>query len=124
MRCLRGTTSADLRRDFTERVKAIDPLFKAGDLEAFWPALRELVAMAPERRDLALKKSHYLASLAARSLIRDDPMAALAFLAYADREINPDHMTPFLRREREEFRARAAQALRRRDAPPGFGGPT
>ena len=104
---------ADVRRDFTERVKAIDPIFKAGDLEAFWPALRELVAMAPGRRDLSLKKSHYLAGLAAQSLIRDDPQAALAFLAFADREIEPAHLTPFLRREREDFRSRAERALAR-----------
>ncbi len=102
----------DLRRAFTERVKAIDPVFKRGDLEAFWPALRELVAMAPDRRDLSLKKSHYLASLAARSLVRDDPRTALAFLELADREIDPDHLTPFLRREREDFRQQAELALR------------
>ena len=102
----------DLRKAFTERVKEIDPVFKAGDLEAFWPALRELVAMAPERRDLSLKKSHYLASLAARSLIRDDPRSALDFLEYADRTINPAHMTEYLRREREDFRAQAELALR------------
>lgn len=102
----------DPRRAFTERVKEIDPVFKAGDLDAFWPALRELVAMAPERRDLSLKKSHYLASLATRSLLRDDPRVALAFLDFADREIDPDHMTPFLRRERADFRARAERALR------------
>lgn len=115
--------SSDLRRDFTERVKAIDPLFKAGDLEAFWPALRELIAMAPERRDLSLKKSHYLASLAARSLVRDDPRTALAFLDFADREIDPRHLTPFLRREREDFRARAERALRLRgrSTPSGAG---
>lgn len=102
----------DPRKAFTERVKEIDPLFKAGDLEQFWPALRELVAMAPGRRDLSLKKSHYLASLAARSLIQDDPQTALELLELADREVNPEHMTPFLRREREDFRAQAELALR------------
>ncbi len=103
---------ADLRKAFTERVKAIDPVFKAGDLETFWPLLRGLVALAPERKDLSLKKSHYLAGLAAQSLIREDPRTALAFLELADREINMGHLTPFLRREREEFRARARLALR------------
>ncbi len=102
----------DVRKAFTERVKEIDPIFKAGDLDRFWPALRDLVALAPERRDLSLKKSHYLASLAARSLVRDDPRAALAFLEFADREVNDDHLTPFLRREREDFRERAELALR------------
>ena len=102
----------DPRHAFTERVKEIDPVFKAGDLDAFWPAVRALVAMAPERRDLSLKKSHYLASLAARSLLRGDPDAALAFLQLADREIDPSHLTPFLRREREDFRRRAELARR------------
>lgn len=102
----------DHRKAFTDRVKQIDPIFKAGDLEAFWPALRELVAMAPERRDLSLKKSHYLASLAARSLVREDPKTALAFLEFADSEIDPGHLTDFLRREREDFRAQARLALR------------
>ncbi len=102
----------DVRRTFTERVKEIDPIFKAGDLETFWRALRQLVALAPERRDLSLKKSHYLASLAARSLVRDDPKSALAFLEFADREIREEHLTAFLRREREDFRAQAELALR------------
>jgi len=102
----------DPRRAFTERVKEIDPVFKAGDLESFWPALRDLIAMAPERRELSLKKSHYLASLAARSLVRDDPRSALAFLEFADREVRSEHMTPFLLREREDFRAQARLALR------------
>ena len=102
----------DLRKAFTERVKEIDPLFKAGNLDRFWPALRELVAMAPGRRDLSLKKSHYLASLAARSLVRDDPQNALAFLDLADRAIKSEHLTPCLRREREDFRAQASLALR------------
>lgn len=102
----------DLRRVFTERVKEIDPVFKSGDLEAFWPALQDLIALAPERRDLSLKKSHYLASLAARSLVRDDPKSALAFLELADREVRGDHLTTFLRREREDFREQAELALR------------
>lgn len=102
----------DVRKAFTERVKEIDPIFKAGDLHRFWPALRDLVALAPERRDLSLKKSHYLASLAARSLVRNDPRTALAFLEFADREVDDDHLTPFLRRERKDFRDQAELALR------------
>lgn len=102
----------DVRKAFTERVKEIDPIFKAGDLDRFWPTLRELVAMAPKRRDLSLKKSHYLASLAARSLIRDDPKIALAFLEFADREVPRDHLTAFLVQEREDFRQQAELALR------------
>ncbi len=112
----------DHRRAFTDRVKEIDPLFKAGDLEAFWPALRELVAMAPERRDLSLKKSHFLASLAARSLARDEPATALEFLELADRTFDDDHLTPFLRLERENFRAGTHRVLRR-SAPGGPDGP-
>lgn len=102
----------DVRKAFTERVKEIDPIFKAGDLKRFWPALRELVAMAPERRDLSLKKSHYLASLAARSLVHDDPETAIAFLEFADREVRRDHLTAFLLRERKDFREQAELSLR------------
>ncbi|HYT16968.1 MAG TPA: hypothetical protein VEO18_01830, partial [Thermoplasmata archaeon] len=80
--------SDEVREGFVARVKAIDPVFKGGDLERFWPMLRELIGMAPDRRDLSQKKSHYLASLAVRSLGRDDPRSALAFLDYADRTID------------------------------------
>jgi hypothetical protein len=114
----------DPRRAFTERVKEIDPIFKAGDLEHFWPALRELVAMAPERQELSLKKSHYLTSLAARSLIRNDPRTALEFLEFADREVNREHLTPFLIQEREDFRAQAQLALRVGELLAGQRGPT
>ncbi len=118
------TVPHDARKVFTERVKEIDPIFKSGNLDRFWPALRELVAIAPERRDLSWKKSHYLAGLAARSLLRGDPKAALAFLEFADREVNPCHLTPYLVREREDFRRRVEQALRTarlpdRNRPPG-----
>src|SRR2546426_10743048 len=87
--------SDEVREAFVARVKAIDPVFKRGDLEPFWGMLRELAAMAPERRDLSQKKSHYLASFAVRSLGSDDPRAALAFLDYADRSRYPRHPTPF-----------------------------
>lgn len=100
----------DPRHAFVERVKAIDPIFKRGDLKRFWPALQELVMMAPDRADVSKKKSHYLASLAVRSLDRDDAAAAIDFLDLADRAINPDHLVPFLVEERVEFRKRA-QAL-------------
>ena len=104
----------EARETFVARVKAIDPVFKRGDLTQFWRMLPELVAMAPERRDLSQKKSHYLASLAARSLARDDPHAALAFLDYADRRIDRDHLTPFLLGERADFRRQAEAVLRAR----------
>ncbi len=121
MTCMDESTPPRMPRDprkaFTDRVKEIDPIFKAGDLEAFWPALRALVAMDPERRDLSIKKSHYLASLAARSLLRNTPGRALEFLEFADREIDAAHLTPFLRREREDFRAQAKLALRRNRVP-------
>jgi hypothetical protein len=97
----------DARQAFVDRVKQIDPVFKQGDLRSFWPALEELVAMAPERVDVSRKKSHYLASLAARSLARDDPGSALAFLDLADRTVEASHMTPFLLDERAEFRHQA-----------------
>ncbi len=79
----------DDREEFVERVKAIDPIFKRGDLDAFWPMLHALMSMAPDRVDLAKKKSHYLASLAVRSLARGEAGAALEFLDYADRILNP-----------------------------------
>jgi hypothetical protein len=97
----------DARQAFVDRVKQIDPVFKRGDLRTFWPALEELVAIAPERVDVSHKKSHYLASLAARSLARDDPASALAFLDLADRTVEASHMTPFLIEERAEFRRQA-----------------
>ncbi len=104
----------EARETFVARVKAIDPVFKRGDLNQFWRMLPELLAMAPERRDLSQKKSHYLASLAARSLARDDPHAALAFLDYADRRVDRDHLTPFLLGERADFRRQAEAVLRAR----------
>jgi len=109
-----GHVTDEVREAFVARVKAIDPVFKRGDLEPFWTMLRELVAMAPERRDLSQKKSHYLASLAVRSLGRDDPRSALAFLDYADRSIEPSHLTPFLLGERVDFRRQADVVLKAR----------
>jgi len=106
--------SDEVREAFVARVKAIDPVFKRGDLERFWPMLRELIGMAPDRRDLSQKKSHYLASLAVRSLGRDDPRSALAFLDYADRSIDRAHLTPFLLGERADFRRQADVVLKAR----------
>lgn len=100
----------DVREVFVNRVKTIDPVFKRGDLEEFWGMLRDLVGMAPERVDLSQKKSHYLASLAARSLARGDEQSALEFLDYADRSIDKSHLTPFLLDERAEFREMAMKA--------------
>lgn len=101
----------DPREAFVERVKAIDPVFKRGDLRRFWPELRALVAMAPDRADLSRKKSHYLASLAARSLLRSEPREAEKFLDYADRWVNPNHLTPYFIEERRTWRHRADAAL-------------
>jgi hypothetical protein len=104
----------DVRELFVDRVKAIDPVFKHGDLERFWAMLRDLVAVAPERVDLSQKKSHYLASLAARSLARGDAQSALEFLDFADRSIDETHLTPFLVNERSEFREMAMEARKAR----------
>jgi len=101
----------DAREEFVNRVKAIDPVFRRGELDAFWPMLRALIAMAPDRVDLSKKKSHYLASLAARSLARDDPRSAIEFLDYAERTLNPRDLTPFLLDERSDYRRKAQQAL-------------
>ena len=108
-RCTRVTR--DVREEFVDRVKAIDPIFKRGDLEAFWPSLRVLIAMSPDRADLSKKKSHYLTSLAARSLARGSPDAALEFLDYADRTLDSSHLTAFLLNERSEFRREAEKML-------------
>jgi len=104
----------EVREAFVARVRAIDPVFKRGDLDRFWRTLRELVAMAPERRDLSQKKSHYLASLAVRSIARDDPQSAVAFLDLADRTIDRNHLTPFLLGERVDFRRQAEVILKAR----------
>lgn len=97
----------DAREAFVDRVKRIDPIFKRGDLEAFWPALEELVALAPDRVDVSRKKSHYLASLAARSLARGDIESAVAFLDLADRAVDGAHLTEYLLKERARFRSEA-----------------
>ncbi len=102
----------DAREEFVERVKAVDPIFKRGDLDAFWPMLHALMSMAPDRADLAKKKSHYLASLAVRSLARSEVAAALEFLDYADRILNPLALSRFLIEERRDIRQRAEEALR------------
>ncbi len=107
----------DAREEFVNRVKAIDPVFRRGELDAFWPMLRTLIAMAPDRADLSKKKSHYLASLAARSLARDDPRSAIEFLDHAERTVNPRHLTPFLLDERSDYRRKAQQALQRNSPP-------
>jgi hypothetical protein len=104
----------DAREEFVERVKTIDPIFKRGDLEAFWPMLRALMSIAPDRPDLAKKKSHYLASLAVRSIIRDQAEAALEFLDYADQILDPRTLSRFLLEEREEIRRRVIEASRGR----------
>lgn len=101
----------DVREEFVDRVKSVDPIFKRGDLDGFWHLLPDLMAMAPERVDLSQKKSHYLASLAARSLARDDPTSALAFLDLADRILDPLHLTEFLLNERADFRRQAEATL-------------
>jgi hypothetical protein len=102
----------DAREEFVERVKAIDPIFKRGDLEAFWPMLRALMSMAPDRADLAKKKSHYLASLAVRSLARGEAESSLGFLDYADRILDPRALSRFLLEERQDIRHRVVDALR------------
>ena len=104
------------REAFVRRVKAIDPVFKAGDVEATLRLLPALLEMGPDRRDLSQKKSHYLASLAYRSLLRGDPAAAVRFLDLADARVREDHLTPFLARERREFREAAERALSARPA--------
>jgi len=49
-----------------------------------------------------------------RSLGRDVPRSALAFLDYADRSIDRSHLTPFLLGERVDFRRQAEVVLKAR----------
>ena len=106
-----GIVPSDSEREaFVRRVKAIDPLFKSGNIEETLRLLPELLSMGPGRRDLSQKKSHYLASLALRSLSRGDPASALRFLDLADIHVRDDHLTAFLRNERAEFREEAERA--------------
>lgn len=113
------SVARDARETFAERVKEIDSLFRKGDLKAFWPRLRTLVRMAPDRTDLSRKKSHYLVSLAWRSVLRGDLASARRFLAYADRHVNPTHLTPYFVRERAEHRRRLEAAEARAQEPKG-----
>ncbi|HTD81942.1 MAG TPA: hypothetical protein VK723_07320 [Thermoplasmata archaeon] len=102
----------DLEREaFVERVKAIDLVFKAGDVEGTFQLLPSLIAMGPERAILSQKKSHYVASLALRSLRKGDPGSAIRFLDFADAHIRDDHMIPLLRNERAMFRTQASRAM-------------
>jgi len=98
------------REAFVQRVKVIDAVFKAGDVEGTVRLLSALMAMGPERPILSQKKSHYLASLALRSLRKKDPESAIRFLDFADAHIRDDHLIPLLRDERLTFRREAGQA--------------
>ena len=100
------------REAFVERVKAIDLVFKAGDVEGTLRLLPSLMAMGPEREILSKKKSHYVASLAVRSLRKSDPGSAIRFLDFADAHIRGEHLIPLLRNERAKFRAEASSAMR------------
>jgi len=98
------------REAFVARVKAIDLVFKAGDVEGTLRLLPALMAMGPEREILSQKKSHYLASLALRSLRKKDPDSAIRFLDFADAHIRDAHLIPLLRNERSMFRKEATLA--------------
>jgi len=101
----------DIEREaFVERVKAIDRLFKAGDVEGTLRLLPTLMAMGPERPILSQKKSHYVGSLALRCLRKGDSKSAIRFLDFADANIRDDHLIPLLRDERARFRKEALRA--------------
>jgi hypothetical protein len=106
----------DERQRFATLVKAIDPLFKRGDLERFRPQLDRLMAVGPEQIDLWRKKSHYLVSLALRSMRRDDLTSAESFLDLADRTVPPESLSPYFVRERDEMRRRVREAEERSHA--------
>ncbi len=94
-------------------MKAIDLVFKAGDVEEALRLLPALMAMGPEREILSKNKSHYVASLALRSLRRWDPESGIRFLDFADAHIRDDHLIPLLRNERSKFRKEATRAKAR-----------
>ena len=98
------------REAFVERVKAIDRVFKAGDVDGTLRLLPALMAMGPERPILSQKKSHYVGSLALRCLRKGDPQSAIRFLDFADARIRDDHLIPLLRDERAKFRKEALRA--------------
>jgi hypothetical protein len=108
----RERVGEDPRAQFASVVKRIDPLFKRGELEPFWAALRELISLAPDHDDLWRKKSHYLVSVALRSIKRRDLASARTFLDFADLRIPDGPLTPYFRREREEMRRRLQEAER------------
>ena len=103
----------DERQQFASLVKAIDPVFKRGDLDSFLPQLDRLIALGPQRVDLWRKKSHYLVSLALRSLRRDDVTSAESFLDLADRVVPLESLSPYFVRERDEMRRRVQEAEER-----------
>ena len=98
------------REAFVERVKAIDRVFKAGDVDGTLRLLPALMAMGPERPILSQKKSHYVGSLALRCLRKGDATSAIRFLDFADANIRDDHLIPLLRDERAKFRKEAVRA--------------
>ena len=98
------------REAFVERVKAIDRVFKAGDVDGTLRLLPALMAMGPERPILSQKKSHYVGSLALRCLRKGDAKSATRFLDFADANIRDDHLIPMLRDERAKFRKEAVRA--------------
>ena len=98
------------REAFVHHVKAIDLVFKSGDVEGTFRLLPSLMAMGPGREILSQKKSHYLASLALRSLRKRDHESAVRFLDFADAHIRDDHLIPLLRNERLKFRREATLA--------------
>jgi len=98
------------REAFVERVKAIDRVFKAGDVDGTLRLLPALMAMGPERPILSQKKSHYVGSLALRCLRKGDAKSATRFLDFADANIRDDHLIPLLRDERAKFRKEAVRA--------------
>jgi hypothetical protein len=101
------------REAFVQQVRAIDAVFKAGDVERTLRLLPALMAMGPEREILSKKKSHYLASLALRSLRKGDPGSAIRFLDFADAHVRDDHLIPLLRDERSDAREEALRAIGR-----------
>lgn len=95
---------------FKRLVRRIDAPSKAGDHRQALTMLSELLAVEPGDPSLVKKTSHFIAALAFRALQGGDPAAALHFLDIADEQLPDEHMTPFLREEREALRRAATGA--------------
>lgn len=81
-------------------VKAIDHWSKRGEHAAALGLLPPLFEIRPGDATYDKKRSHFIASLAARALADGDGETAAKLLEVADARLPDAHMTSFLREER------------------------